>query len=89
MNLPRLVGLLRVFSAALSAAVASAPVGAPNIVYILADALGAGDVRCFNPQGRIATPHVDVLAARGMMFTEAHSSSAVCTPTRYNIRTGR
>ena len=62
---------------------------APNIIFILADDLGAGDVRCFNPQGKIATPHLDALAARGMMLTEAHSSSAVCTPTRYNILTGR
>lgn len=61
----------------------------PNIVYILADDLGYGDVRCFNSNGKIATPYLDRLAADGMRFTDAHSSSAVCTPTRYGILTGR
>ncbi len=61
----------------------------PNIVYILADDLGSGDVRCLNRSGRIATPNIDRLAAAGMTFTDAHSGSAVCTPTRYGIITGR
>ena len=62
----------------------------PNIVYILCDDLGYGDVQCLNPQrGKIATPHIDRLASQGMVFTDAHSSSAVCTPTRYGILTGR
>ena len=62
----------------------------PNIVYILCDDLGYGDVHCLNPQRcKIATPNMDKLAAAGMMFTEAHSSSAVCSPTRYGILTGR
>jgi arylsulfatase A-like enzyme len=61
----------------------------PNIVYILCDDLGYGDVQCLNPKGRIATPHIDRLAAQGMIFTDAHSSSSVCTPTRYGILTGR
>jgi arylsulfatase A-like enzyme len=61
----------------------------PNFIYILADDLGYGDVRCLNPEGKIATPHMDRLAAEGMRFTDAHSSSAVCTPTRYGIMTGR
>lgn len=61
----------------------------PNIVYILADDLGYGDVRCLNPEGKIPTPHLDRLAAGGMVFTDAHSSSAVCTPTRYGLLTGR
>ncbi len=61
----------------------------PNIVYILADDLGYGDLRCFNPEGKIATPHIDRLAGQGMRFTDAHSGSAVCTPTRYGILTGR
>jgi arylsulfatase A len=61
----------------------------PNIVFILADDLGYGDVRCLNPQGKIATPQLDRLAASGMVFTEAHASSAVCTPSRYSILTGR
>lgn len=61
----------------------------PNIVYILCDDLGYGDVRCLNPQGKIPTPNIDRLAAQGMIFTDAHSSAAVCTPTRYGILTGR
>lgn len=61
----------------------------PNIVYILCDDLGYGDVRCLNPAGKIATPNMDRLAAEGMVFTDAHSSSSVCTPTRYGILTGR
>ncbi len=62
----------------------------PNIVYILADDLGYGDVQCLNPQrGKIKTPAMDKLAAQGMVFTDAHSSSSVCTPTRYGILTGR
>ena len=81
----------------LSAAIACAAAGTalaadparPNILYILCDDLGYGDVRCLNPAGKIATPHVDRLAADGMVFTDAHSSSSVCTPTRYGILTGR
>jgi len=62
----------------------------PNIIYILADDLGYGDVQCLNPErGKIETPHMDQLAAQGMVFTDAHSSSSVCTPTRYGILTGR
>ena len=68
----------------------AAPASKPNIVYILCDDLGYGDVQCLNPQrGRIPTPNVDKLAAAGMTFTEAHSGSAVCTPTRYGVLTGR
>ncbi len=62
----------------------------PNILLILADDLGYGDVQCLNPQrGRIPTPNIDRLAAEGMIFTDAYSSSSVCTPTRYGLLTGR
>jgi arylsulfatase A-like enzyme len=61
----------------------------PNILVILADDLGYGDVKCFNPEGKIATPNLDRLAAAGMMFTDAHTGSAVCSPTRYGLITGR
>ncbi|MFD0799330.1 arylsulfatase [Maribacter chungangensis] len=61
----------------------------PNIIYILADDLGYGDISSYNPSGKIKTPHIDALAAQGMRFTDAHSPSAVCTPTRYGILTGR
>lgn len=67
----------------------AAPAAKPNILYILADDLGYGDLRCLNPESKIATPHADRLAAAGMIFTNAHSSSAVCSPTRYGILTGR
>lgn len=68
---------------------ASTPMARPNIVFILADDLGYGDVKCLNPGGKIATPNLDRIAREGIIFTEAHSSSAVCTPTRYGLMTGR
>ena len=61
----------------------------PNILYVLADDLGYGDVHCLNLDGKIPTPNLDRLAADGVRFTDAHSSSSVCTPTRYSILTGR
>ena len=62
----------------------------PNIVFILADDLGYGDVHCLNPErGKFMTPHLDRLASQGMTFTDAHSGSSVCTPTRYGLLTGR
>ncbi|MEJ6603952.1 MAG: arylsulfatase [Opitutaceae bacterium] len=62
----------------------------PNIVFILADDMGYGDVQVLNPErGKIKTPHMDRLAAEGMVFTDAHTSSSVCTPTRYGLLTGR
>jgi arylsulfatase A-like enzyme len=61
----------------------------PNVVYILADDLGYGDVGCYNPASKIPTPNIDRLAKEGVRFTDAHSPSAVCTPTRYALLTGR
>ena len=61
----------------------------PNVVYVLCDDLGYGDVSCLNPKGKIPTPHMDRVAREGIIFTDAHSGSAVCTPTRYGIITGR
>ena len=61
----------------------------PNIVYILADDLGYGDVGCYNPTSKIPTPNMDRLAKEGVRFTDAHSPSSVCTPTRYALLTGR
>ena len=61
----------------------------PNIIIILADDLGYGDVQSFNPQSKIPTPNLDKLARQGMRFTDAHSPSSVCTPTRYGLLTGR
>ncbi len=61
----------------------------PSIVIILADDIGYGDFGCSNPSSRIPTPHVDALAQRGVRFTDAHSCSSVCTPSRYGLLTGR
>ena len=61
----------------------------PNIIYILTDDLGYGDVKVYNKEGKINTPNIDKLAKQGMRFTDAHSPSGVCTPTRYSIMTGR
>jgi arylsulfatase A-like enzyme len=61
----------------------------PNIIYVLADDLGYGDIAAFNANSKIATPNIDQMASEGMKFTDAHTSSAVCTPTRYGILTGR
>ncbi|MEC3908488.1 arylsulfatase [Tamlana sp. 2201CG12-4] len=62
---------------------------APNIIYVLADDLGYGDISVYNPDGKIKTPNLDKMASEGMRFTDAHTSSSVCTPTRYGIMTGR
>ncbi len=72
---------------ALASAVSAAD--KPNFVFILCDDLGYGDVKANNEKGKIATPHMDRIAQRGMRFTDAHSSSAVCSPTRYGVMTGR
>jgi arylsulfatase A-like enzyme len=61
----------------------------PNIIFIMTDDMGYGDVSCYNPESKIHTPHMDKLAAEGIRFTDAHTPSAVCTPTRYGVLTGR
>ena len=61
----------------------------PNIVFILADDMGFGDPGAYNPASKIPTPNMDRLAAEGIRFTDAHSPSGVCTPTRYGLLTGR
>lgn len=78
-----LLSLLVLFSTTLRAS------EKPNVIFILCDDLGYGDVKCFNPDGKIATPHMDRIAENGLKFTDAHSSSAVCSPTRYGVMTGR
>lgn len=70
-------------------AISAAPAIKPNVIFILCDDLGYGDVKCLNPEGKIATPQMDRLAKQGLTFTDAHSGSSVCTPTRYGIMTGR
>ena len=88
-KLSRVKTLFPALALALFAATALAAPAKPNIIYILCDDLGYGDVKCLNPQGKIPTPHLDKLAAAGMYFTDVHSSSSVCSPTRYGIMTGR
>jgi len=61
----------------------------PNVIFILADDMGYGDVHALNPNSRIETPNLDSLATSGMTFLDAHTPSAVCTPTRYGLLTGR
>jgi len=61
----------------------------PNIVFILADDLGYGDIGRYNPESKVPTLNLDKLASEGMLFTDAHSPSTVCTPTRYSLLTGR
>lgn len=73
----------------LVATVASAAGERPNIVIILADDFGVGDIQAHYPDNKIATPHLDRLVRQGMSFTDAHSPSAVCSPTRYGLLTGR
>ncbi|MFX0075327.1 MAG: sulfatase-like hydrolase/transferase, partial [Candidatus Hermodarchaeota archaeon] len=60
----------------------------PNIIFILADDMGYGDLSCYGST-KISTPNMDKIASQGVRFTDAHSSSAVCTPSRYSILTGR
>jgi arylsulfatase A len=61
----------------------------PNIVFIMADDMGFGDVGCYNPESKIDTPNMDKLASEGMRFTRAHTPSSLCSPTRYGLLTGR
>ncbi|MDQ8182918.1 arylsulfatase [Pelagicoccus sp. SDUM812005] len=95
MNKPQVL-LLRILSAVFAVGLVQAAIGKqsalerkPNIVLILADDLGYGDISCYNPESKIETPRIDALAARGLQFTDAHTNSSVCTPTRYGILTGR
>ena len=80
-----LAALLLASLAALTAAESSSP----NIVLILADDLGYGDVHCYNADSKVPTPNIDRLAAQGMRFTDAHSPATVCTPSRYSLMTGQ
>jgi len=75
---------------ALACRVQAAEQSKPNIIYILADDMGLGDVKTYGgSRCKIDTPYMDALAEKGIKFTDAHSSSAVCTPTRYSVLTGR
>ena len=84
-NVPLLATLLLATSAALHAAEPAKP----NIVFILFDDMGYGQPQSYNAQSALRTPNLDRLMLEGMRFTDAHSASAVCTPTRYGVLTGR
>ena len=61
----------------------------PNILFILADDLGYGDVACYSAESKVPTPNLDKVARAGMRFLDAHSPSTVCTPSRYSLLTGQ
>ena len=95
LNCVRLFGLLYIVfrivgcERAVEKATVRQPQELPNIVFILADDMGYGDVQAFNSVSRIPTPNLNRLAQEGMRFTDAHSGSGVCSPTRYGVMTGR
>ncbi|MEM9481612.1 MAG: arylsulfatase [Verrucomicrobiota bacterium] len=70
-------------------AIATAETMKPNVVFILADDMGYGDLKAYNPESKIPTPHLDALSAAGMTFTDAHSGGSTCIPSRYSLLTGR
>ena len=73
----------------LASPLAGAAARRPNIVYVLADDPGWGDLVCYNFDSAVPTPHANRFAAQGVRFTDMHSLSSVCTPTRYGIPAGR
>ncbi|VGO18683.1 sulfatase family protein [Pontiella sulfatireligans] len=89
MNKRTLMTLAALAAATVALGGAKSASSLPNIIYILCDDLGYGDVGICNPDGKIPTPNMDRLGREGMVFTDAHSGSAVCTPTRYGVLTGR
>ena len=83
----KIIAILLALATLLSVSASAAP--KPNIVILYADDMGYGDLGANNPASKIPTPNLDRLAAQGMRFTDAHSSSGVCTPSRYALLTGR
>ena len=79
--------LLVLWMAAMAGSASAA--GPPHVIVILVDDMGYGDLRAYNPQSKISTPHLDRLAAEGMRFTDAHAPGPLCHPSRYGLMTGR
>lgn len=79
---------MRLLAALLLAALPALAAGKPNVIFVLCDNLGNGDVHCFNPQTKHRTPHLDKMAAEGMRFTSYYSASGVCTPSRAALMSG-
>lgn len=84
-RLSRTIGLL---CALLFAACVSAAETKPNVIFILADDLGYGDLGCFG-QKKIKTPHLDRMATEGMRFTQGYAGTTVCAPSRCALMTGQ
>ena len=61
----------------------------PNIIIIYADDLGFGDLSCYNPKAAYKTPRLDKMASEGILFTDAHSPSTICSPSRYGLYSGQ
>lgn len=89
LRLTTLSNVLIIIVVAFSSAIAKSAEKRPNIVVILADDMGFGDVQALNPNSKIPTPNLNKLSADGMTFLDAHTPSSVCTPTRYGLLTGR
>ena len=85
----KIIQLLLLLAGVLVALTLAQPSRKPNIVIILADDMGWGDPGSYNRQSKAKTPNIERLASQGMRFTDAHSPSSVCTPTRYGLLTGR
>ncbi len=85
----RTVHVQTVLFAILLASSCAGAAAKPNIVFVLADDLGYGDVSAYNPESKIETPNIDRLAGEGMRFTDAHAGGSVCVPSRYALLTGR
>jgi arylsulfatase A len=87
----RLLRIPLLVSLACAGGLASSPAepSRPNVLLILADDLGYGDVSCYNDESKVPTPNLDRLAEEGMRFTDAHSPATVCTPSRYSLLTGQ
>ena len=80
--------IISLFSIFLLTACSDKDEALPNIVIIYADDMGYGDLNCQNPDSKIPTPNLDQLAAEGMRFSDAHSSSGICSPSRFALLTG-
>ncbi len=90
MQMTALCGASTLLTRYAGAGLKKAPGARPlNIVFILADDLGYGDIGCYNPASKVPTANIDKLAGEGIRFTDAHSPSTVCSPTRYSLLTGR
>ncbi len=83
-----LCAAILVAAASIPTTAAAAP-DRPNVLILYADDLGYGDLGCYNPKSKIPTPNLDRLASQGIRFTDGHSSSGICTPSRYALLTGR